>query len=109
MKLLSRAEELILLTILKLEDKAYGVAIRENLNQETSTEWSFGSIYTPLNKLTRKHLVIKTYSDPTPERGGRRKCIYRVTGKGISVLREIHKVQSLVWSGLPDGVINQDQ
>jgi len=61
MKLLSRAEELILLTIIKRGDNAYGVTIRESLNRETGTEWSFGSIYTPLNKLTRKQFVVKTY------------------------------------------------
>ena len=108
MNLLSRVEELILLTIIKLEDNAYGVAIREKLNKETGREWSFGSIYMPLNKLTRSHLVIKNYGDPTPERGGRRKCIYRVSDKGISVLQEIHKVQSVVWSGLPAGIIKQE-
>ena len=108
MKLLSRAEELILLTIIKLEDNAYGVAIRESLKDETGTEWSFGSIYTPLNKLTRKKLVIKSYGDPTPERGGRRKCVYRITDKGISVLQEIRRVQTLVWSGLPSGIIKQE-
>ena len=71
MKLLSRVEELILLTIIKLEDNAYGVTIRDSLNLETGTEWSFGSIYTPLNKLTRKQFVLKSYGDPSPERGGR--------------------------------------
>ena len=108
MKLLSRAEELILLTIIKLENNAYGVTIRDSLNLETGTEWSFGSIYTPLNKLTRKQFVLKSYGDPSPERGGRRKCIYMVTDAGISVLQEIHKVQTVVWSGLPAGIIKQE-
>lgn len=108
MKLLSRAEELILLTIIKLEDNAYGVTIRDSLNLETGTEWSFGSIYTPLNKLTRKQYVLKSYGAPSPERGGRRKCIYMVTDRGISVLQKIHKVQTVVWSGLPAGIIKQE-
>jgi DNA-binding PadR family transcriptional regulator len=107
MKLLSRAEEIILLTILKLQENAYGVAIRERLYAETGTQWSFGSIYTPLNKLTRKQFVLKRYGKPTPERGGRRKCIYEVTKKGIEALREIKTVQSSVWSGLPDGILKQ--
>ena len=108
MKLLSRAEELILLTIIKLEENAYGVTIRDSLNLETGTEWSFGSIYTPLNKLTRKQFVLKNYGEPSSERGGRRKCIYKVTDKGISVLQEIQRVQNIVWSGLPDGIIKQE-
>ena len=108
MNILTLNEEMLLSAISHLEDNAYGVAIRESLKKETGTEWSFGSIYTPLNKLTRKKYVTKAYGDPTPERGGRRKCIYGVTDKGIAVLREIHKVQSVVWSGIPVGVIKQE-
>jgi DNA-binding PadR family transcriptional regulator len=102
MKLLSRAEEIILLAILKLKENAYGVAIRERVYEETGTEWSFASIYTPLNKLTRKKYVKKRYGEPTNERGGRRKCLYEVTGKGIAALREMRKVQENVWTGVPD-------
>ncbi|MFC2161916.1 PadR family transcriptional regulator, partial [Acidobacteriota bacterium] len=91
-----------------LEDNAYGVSIRDSLNLETGTEWSFGSIYTSLNKLTRKQFVTKSYGDPLPERGGRRKCIYMITERGISVLQEIHKVHSVVWSGLPNGILKQE-
>jgi PadR family transcriptional regulator PadR len=102
MKLLSRAEEIILLTILKLEDDAYGVAIRDHLKNETGTEWSFGSIYMPLNRLTNKGYVTKNYGEPVPERGGRRKCIYKVTDTGISALRDLQRIQLSVWSGIND-------
>jgi len=101
MKLLSRAEEIILLAILKLKENAYGVAIWEKVYQETGSKWSFASIYTPLNKLTRKKYVEKRYGDPTKERGGRRKCLYTVTDKGITALREMRKVQDSVWTGIP--------
>ena len=101
MKLLSRGEEIILLTILKLQDGAYGVAIRDNLIRETGLEWSFGSIYTPLDKLTRKGYVFKYFGDPLPERGGRRKCLYKVTAKGLDALRRIQKIQESVWAGIP--------
>ena len=47
MKLLSRAEEIVLLAILKLKDTAYGVSIKEQIERETENKWSFGSIYMP--------------------------------------------------------------
>ena len=102
MKLLSRAEEIILLTILKLKEDAYGVAIRDHLKKETGTEWSFGSIYMPLNRLTNKGYVTKSYGEPIPERGGRRKCIYGVTDKGLAALRDLQRIQESVWSGVED-------
>jgi len=101
MKLLSRAEEIILLTVLKLRDEAYGVAIRDNLIRETGLEWSFGSIYTPLDKLTRKGYVTKFFGEPLPERGGRRKYLYKVTNVGLSALRRIQEIQESVWAGIP--------
>ena len=102
MKLLSRSEEIVLITILKLEDDAYGVAVRKKLHETTGTLWSFGSIYTALNTLTRKRLVKKSRGKPTAERGGRHKCLYSVTSDGKKALKEIKKVQDNVWSDLPD-------
>ncbi len=101
MKLLSRSEEVILLTILKLQGNAYGVTIRKQLHEDTGTEWSFGSIYMPLNKLTKKGFVKKLMGDPTSERGGRSKCLYDVTREGKDALKSIREVSSNVWEGLP--------
>ena len=102
MKLLSRSEEIVLITILKLGNDAYGVAIRKKLHEETGTLWSFGSIYTALNTLTRKSYVEKKKGEPTAERGGRHKCLYAVSSSGKKALKEIKKVQDNVWSDLPD-------
>ena len=102
MKLLSRSEEIVLITVLKLKDNAYGVAIRKKLYAETGTRWSFGSIYTALNTLTRRGYVEKSKGEPTAERGGRHKCLYEVTREGKKALKEIKKVQDSIWSGLPD-------
>ncbi|MGD9346440.1 MAG: helix-turn-helix transcriptional regulator [Candidatus Aminicenantes bacterium] len=108
MKLLSRAEEIVLLTILKLDEHAYGVAIRDHLKEETGTDWSFGSIYMPLNRLTKKGYVTKHYADPIPERGGRRKCIYAVTDRGIAALKDLQKIHESVWSGIKEVFLKQE-
>lgn len=102
MKLLSRSEEIVLITILKLQDDAYGVAIRKKLHEETGTLWSFGSIYTALNTLTRKGYVKKRKGKPTTERGGRHKCLYVVSPDGKKALKEIKRALDKIWSGLPD-------
>jgi len=102
MKLLSRSEEIVLITILKLQDDAYGVAIRKKLHAETGTLWSFGSIYTALNTLTRRGYVKKNRGEPTAERGGRHKCLYKVSSEGKKALKKIKEVQDNVWSDLPD-------
>lgn len=101
MKMLSRAEEIILITILKLGENAYGVSIREQIFKDTGDYWSFGSIYTPLDKLVRKKYAKKEKGIPSPERGGKSKYFYRVTLEGKAALRDIRDAQDRLWSGLP--------
>ena len=102
MKLLSRSEEIILLVILKLGEQAYGVQIREQIYKDTGDAWSFASIYTPLDKLTRKEFVYKIKGNPSPERGGKSKFYYKVTDEGIKALKQIQEAQRQIWSGIPD-------
>lgn len=101
MKLLSRSEEIILLTILKLESNAYGVSIREQIFDDMGDRWSFASIYTPLDKLARKEYVRKIKGDPTAERGGKSKFFYEVTPEGKMALLEARKAHNQVWEGVP--------
>jgi len=100
MKTLSRTEEIILLSILKLEDNAYGVSIRRQIWKDTGDKWSFGSIYTPLDKLGKKGFVKKTKGNPLPERGGKSKFFYRVTPEGKKALMELYQKHQKVWSDI---------
>ncbi|MFC1553840.1 PadR family transcriptional regulator [candidate division KSB1 bacterium] len=98
MKLLSRAEEIILTAVLLLDGNAYGITIRDHIKKVMGWEWSFATIYDPLNKLTKKGFVIKRTGKPTAERGGRRKCLYEITPEGKSALREIREIQERIWA-----------
>jgi len=108
MKTLSRAEETILLTILKLEDSAYGVSIREQISKDTGQEWSFASIYTPLDKMRRKGFVKKIKGNPLPERGGKSRYFYEVTPSGIQSLIELRESQQKIWAGVPDIILESN-
>lgn len=105
MRMLSRIEEIILLAIWKLRGNAYGVTIREYVSNVTNHDWTFGAIYVPLDKLTRKEFVHKYMSDPTSERGGRSKCLYELTPEGKQALKEIKEMQTALWSGISDAAI----
>ncbi len=102
MKLLSRSEEILLLAIWRLEGNAYGVSIREQVSRVTGHAWTFGAVYVPLDTLTRKDYVRKSLSEPTPQRGGRSKCLYALTDAGKEALREIRRVQETLWDEVPE-------
>ncbi|MFC2160421.1 helix-turn-helix transcriptional regulator [Acidobacteriota bacterium] len=102
MKLLSRIEEIILLSIWKLEDNAYGMTIREEVIKITGKNWLLGAIYGPLGRLHKNQYVNTLKGDPSPERGGRSKVYYRLTKDGIKSLKEIQNINSIVWDGIKE-------
>ncbi len=103
MKLLSRKEELILLAVWKLQDGegAYGVTIREYIERMTGITWLFGAVYSPLARLVENGLVESCESDPLPERGGRRKILYRLTEDGKGSLRAMKELNASFWDDAP--------
>ena len=101
MKLLSRIEEIILLSIWRLQDNAYGMTIREEVIKATGKKWLLGAIYAPLGRLQKNGLVQTIKGEPTPERGGRAKVFYRLTHQGRKALLDIEKVNAVIWSDIP--------
>jgi PadR family transcriptional regulator PadR len=103
MRLLSRKEEMILLAIWKLQndDGAYGVTIRSYIEKMTGIKWLFGAIYGPLGRLVDYGYVESFESDPLPERGGRRKILYRLTPRGKAELLTVNKLNKSLWQDVP--------
>lgn len=108
MNLLSRAEEIILLTILKLKGNAYGFSIRDQIYKDTGKKWSFASIYQPLSKLTDKAYVEKIEAEPTPQRNNKKKYLYELTPEGMEALRCIYETQKNLWADVPVASLYQE-
>ena len=101
MRLISRIEEIILLSIWRLQDDAYGITILEEVENATGKTWLTGSIYASLSRLLKRKLVTSIEGDPSPERGGRRKIYYRLTTEGQKALLEIKRMNTQAWNDLP--------
>jgi len=101
MNLLSRTEELLLLAVWRLQDDAYGAAIRNHLTDVTDEDWSIGSVYGTLDRLARQGLVHTFMGLPTPERGGRSKRYFQLTPEGVAALNRVRNVQETMWEDLP--------
>jgi PadR family transcriptional regulator PadR len=98
MRLLSRSEEMVLLVVWNLQDEASCLPIQRKLREATGQEWSLGSIYDPLDRLEKKQLLSSRLTEPTKERGGRSRRIYRLTDLGRTALRELRTIQEVLWS-----------
>lgn len=101
---LGEVEHLILLAIVRLGDAAYGVTIRQEIEQRTGRELAIGALYTALERLARKGFVRSSLSDPTPLRGGRSRRYYRLKPAGASALRESRERLARMWDGISTGL-----
>ena len=100
MKLLSRSEEFVLLAVWKLQEQAYTIPIRAKISEITKQDWSLGSVYTPLERLSKKGLLASDLTEATPERGGRRKRVYKLTPTGRQALIHVRSIEQAMWSGV---------
>lgn len=93
-------EQLVLLALLRLGDDAYGVPIREEIQERAGRVVSLGSVYKTLERLEVKGYVSSFVGEPTNERGGRRKKYFRLESHGRRVL--LHSLAALrrMTSGL---------
>jgi DNA-binding PadR family transcriptional regulator len=83
-------EYLILSAAARLNDAAYGAAIRQEIEAATGSHCSIGALYTSLDRLEQKGLIKTWMSEPTPERGGRAKRMVRVSAKGARAASEFY-------------------
>ena len=100
MRLLTRMEEIILISIWRLKDNAYGITISEEVGKATGEKWALGAIYPFLSRLHQGGYVMTVTSRSTPERGGRHKILYRLTDSGKDALAEVQRVHQRTWDGV---------
>ena len=100
--MLTRTEELLLLSVWRLQYDAYGLAVRRHMAELLSRNLSVGAIYIPLERLVKNGFLHTQESSPTDKRGGRRKRFYNLSGKGLAALNAVRDVQQKAWSGLPE-------
>lgn len=102
MDLLTRMEELLLLSVWKLQQEAYGLEIRDHLSDLLEQKLSVGAVYVPLKRLKKRGYLSSWDSEPTEERGGRSKRFFKLTAKGVTALQNVKTVQEKSWTDLPD-------
>ena len=85
---LGEFELLVLLAVLRLDSDAYGVTIKDALDGETSRDVTLGAIYKTLGRLEDKGYLSSRLGDPTPQRGGKRKKLYRLEPLGSRALKQ---------------------
>lgn len=95
---LAAFEQLVLLALLSLKGgDAYGMNIRRVLLEEAGRDVSVPTVYSALDRLEAKGFVTSRLGEPTPERGGRGKKLFRVEPDGVAALQEVRQTLESMW------------
>jgi PadR family transcriptional regulator, regulatory protein PadR len=97
---LGEFEHIVLLAVLRLGADAYGMRVRREIDERTGREVSIGAVYATLERLEEKGLVTSSLNGPTPERGGRAKRTFRLTGEGAAALNRARLDLASMQEGL---------
>lgn len=101
MNYLGEFEQLILFSVLLLGDEAYGVSIRETIEERTGRTVSSGAIYTTLGRLEERGLVTSRLGEGTAGPGRPRKY-YALEPGGARALKEAYEtIQSMAGGLIP--------
>ena len=80
-------EQIVLFALVRLKGEAHGVAIGEEIEMKTGRHASPGAVYTALDRMEAKGLVDTWIGESVPERGGRRRKVYRLLPAGARALQ----------------------
>ena len=98
--MLTGTDLLVLIALARLGDEAYAVTIRQEIVDVAGRQVSVAAIYASLERLERRKIAEAWLSDPVPERGGRARRHYRLTVRGLEVVRRERETALAMWNGV---------
>ena len=102
---LGEFEELVILTVGILNNEAYSVAIKDEIEARLSRTVSMGALHTALRRLEDKG-YLKSYSgESTEERAGRPKRYFEITAMGKKAMLYVKNTRDEFWRAIPKTVM----
>lgn len=99
---LGEFEELVLLTVGVLYERAYGVAVMDEIKDQTERVVNISAIHTALKRLEEKGYVNSHMGGATNARGGRRKRFFMLTAVGKKTLDYVQEVRMQFYNRIPE-------
>lgn len=97
---LGEFEEIVMMTVALLRDKAYGFAIIEEIETRMKRHVTIGAMQVVLKRLEEKGYLYSEFGEATTARGGRRRKYYHLSQSGITILEETQKQRSELWNAV---------
>jgi DNA-binding PadR family transcriptional regulator len=97
---LGEFEQVVLLAVARLEEEAYGMRVREEIEVRAGRRTSIGAVYATLERLVSKGYARETEMPGGAERSGLARRFYEITPAGKGALEQARELQARMWSGL---------
>jgi DNA-binding PadR family transcriptional regulator len=94
-------EEIVMLTVAVLYKKAYGISIKEEIEERLRRKVSVGAMRTALQRLEDKGFLESKLGEATAVRGGKRKRFFKVTPYGKKALEQVMRTRMNLWESIP--------
>jgi len=101
-ELLGSLEHIILLALVRVDGDAHGMIVRREIEERTGRNISIGAVYATLERLEAKGYVSSFTGEPTAQRGGRAKRLFRVEAAGKRALQVSEQTIRSMTAGLKD-------
>lgn len=102
---LGEFEEVVLLTVGVLHGNAYGVTIKDEIEQRLDREVSIGALQITLRRLESKGFLKSKHGETTASRRGRPKLFFEITAYGKKALEYTKDSRDELWNALPTLVL----
>lgn len=102
---LGEFEEIVLLTIGILYKEAYGIAIKQEIEERISRSVSIGALHTALIRLEQKGYVRSYEETGGQDRAGRPKKFFEITSYGKKALAYTRETREQLWKAIPKNLM----
>ena len=102
---LGEFEEVVLLTVGVLHGNAYGVAIKDEIEQRLNREVTIGALQITLRRLEAKGFLKSKAGGSNESRRGRPKLFFEITAYGKKALEHTKESRDQLWDALPKLVL----
>jgi DNA-binding PadR family transcriptional regulator len=94
-------ELLVLLALIRLAPRTYGVPIAREIEAAGKRSVALGSVYAALERLEQRGLVRSELGEATVQRGGRAKRYFQITAAGLREVRSTQQALIGMWRDVP--------
>jgi PadR family transcriptional regulator, regulatory protein PadR len=101
---LGEFEEIVILTVAILNNAAYSVIIKDEIESRLSRTVSMGALHTALKRLEDKGYLKSYAGEATEDRAGRPKRYFELTAMGKRAIQYAKATRDDLWRAIPKTV-----